>query len=246
MHHAHKWSPLRVLTPHFQIETLLSRPLDERAIVPRSGIEPNFLRTSKASERTSAMGTKLVPDGGIEPATNELQRIAAKPLEPGIKLVLLGENRTAVTRLQNGFPASERQEHGVNGGNRTLTGPVTAGRADHYTTNTTKWTCAGESNAAVSFCRRAPGPPGSRKLAPKERIELSQRSFGDRLATHCASAKLAPVSGLEPEAPRLTVSFPYRQGPTGMERNVGIEPTSSAGKEEAVTKLQIPQMALPR
>lgn len=111
MHHAHGWSPLRVLTPHFQIESLLSRPLDERAMVPRSGIEPNFLRTSKARERTSATGIKMAPGAGIEPATNELQRIAAKPLEPGIKLVLLGENRTAVIRVQNGFPATERQEH---------------------------------------------------------------------------------------------------------------------------------------
>lgn len=59
MHHAHEWSPLRVLTPHFQIESLLSRPLDERAMVPRSGIEPNFLRTSKARERTSATGIKI-------------------------------------------------------------------------------------------------------------------------------------------------------------------------------------------
>ncbi len=35
--------------------------------------------------------------------------------------------------------------------------------------------------------------------------------------------KLAPHSGFEPETTRLTVSFPYRQGPYGMERMTRIE-----------------------
>ena len=106
------WWPVRVLTPHFRVESAASRPLDERAEWKQATVSIRVAGASKAPLRADAT-CQMEASQGVDPCPT---RFRASRAQPGrlAKLVPVGRDRTSVSRLQGGCPATERYRHGGN------------------------------------------------------------------------------------------------------------------------------------
>lgn len=102
-----EWSPVRVLTPHFQFEGLASRPLDERAYMAAGSSVDLDTASFKGSLACRGPGIKLAAGVSVDLTA---ARFRALPVhrDPRIKLVPTLRNRTEVGGLQDRCPATER------------------------------------------------------------------------------------------------------------------------------------------